>query len=182
MTSPSARALTESLDRLSIKQSSKARSTSNPTTSWEDEVDEDESSTQAPRLAAPIAELPEAPPTSPMSPSVRTKATSHDSPYQTFPPYGMNGSLEYEDPVGPASSKTSAEREDVDKRPEKTTAAAARLIAAGIGQRPVRRTEEEKKYDQAMRVQEKKRRDAAKEEAARADREKEKAKIAIWED
>ena len=71
---------------------------------------------------------------------------------------------------------------DPDKRPEKTTSTAARLIAAGLGQRAPRRTEEERKYDQAMKMQEKKRRDAAKAEEQRKKDELEKAKKSIWED
>jgi hypothetical protein len=56
------------------------------------------------------------------------------------------------------------------------------LIAAGLGQRPPKRTEEERKYDQAMRVQEKKKRDAAKAEEQKKKDDLEKAKKSIWED
>lgn len=86
----------------------------------------------------------------------------------------MNGSWEAE--------LDAAGRSDPDRRPEKTTSVASRLIAAGIGQKAPRRTQEQREYDQAMKLQEKKKRDAAKDEALRAQREKEKAQLAVWED
>jgi hypothetical protein len=69
-----------------------------------------------------------------------------------------------------------------DKRPEKTTAVAGRLIAGALGVRAPRRTEEEREYDRAMRDKERRRRD---EERAREKAEKEAAearKKAIWDD
>lgn len=69
-----------------------------------------------------------------------------------------------------------------DRRPEKTTSVASRLIAAGVGQKAPKRTQEQREYDQAMKVQEKKRRDAAKDEALKAKQAEENAKRAIWED
>jgi hypothetical protein len=96
----------------------------------------------------------------------------------------MNGSVDGA-ATGAGRSSTPTGRTssaDPDKRPEKTTSTAARLIAAGLGQRPPKRTEEERKYDQAMRVQEKKKRDAAKAEEQKKKDDLEKAKRSIWED
>ncbi|QIX02084.1 hypothetical protein AMS68_007601 [Peltaster fructicola] len=183
MTSTSARALSDSLDKLQITQDTTRTSGTKQKTStvdsWEDEVDNTliEKQTPVQPLSSPVSEFPEAPPTSPISPSVRTKATSSHSPFQTFPPFGMNGSFETDVDIRPTSTTS-----DHDRRPEKTTSVASRLIAAGIGQKPPKRTQEQREYDQAMKLQEKKRRDAAKEEALRSQREKEKAQLAIWED
>lgn len=100
----------------------------------------------------------------------------------------MNGSVDDARSSGNRSASGSgrstpqASAEQPEKRPEKTTSTAARLIAAGLGQRAPRRTEEERKYDQAMKVQEKKRRDAAKAEEERKKAELEQAKKSIWED
>lgn len=96
----------------------------------------------------------------------------------------MNGSIDDASGSGRSTppSRRGGDGEQSDKRPEKTTATAARLIAAGLGQRAPRRTEEERKYDQAMKVQEKKRRDAAKAEEERKKAELEQAKKSIWED
>jgi cell division protein FtsN len=69
-----------------------------------------------------------------------------------------------------------------ERRPDKTTAIASRLIAAAIGQQPAQRTKEQREYDQAMKVQEKKKRDQAKDKELQAQREKEQAKKDIWGD
>lgn len=68
------------------------------------------------------------------------------------------------------------------KRPEKTTAVAGRLIAAGLGVRPPRRTDEERAYDKATREKARRQRD---EEREREKVEKEQAearKRSVWED
>jgi hypothetical protein len=59
---------------------------------------------------------------------------------------------------------------------------ASRLIAAGIGQAPPKRTKEQREYDQAMRAQEKKRREDERLEAERKRVEGERAKAAVWGD
>lgn len=69
-----------------------------------------------------------------------------------------------------------------DKRPEKSTAVASRLIAAGIGQSAPKRTKEQRDYDRALKLQEKKRRDQAKEDEIRKQKEKEKALKDVWGD
>lgn len=70
----------------------------------------------------------------------------------------------------------------LDKRPEKTTAVAGRLIAGALGVRAPRRTEEEREYDRAMREKERKKRDAEKERVRREAEEAEARKKAIWDD
>ncbi|KAG8626863.1 hypothetical protein KVT40_005808 [Elsinoe batatas] len=69
-----------------------------------------------------------------------------------------------------------------DKRPEKSTAVASRLIAAGLGVKAPRRTEEQREYDKAMRAQEAKKREREREEERRRKEESERAKRAIWDD
>jgi hypothetical protein len=70
----------------------------------------------------------------------------------------------------------------LDKRPEKTTAVAGRMIAAGLGVRAPKRTEEEKEFDRAMREKERKRRAEEKEKEKRETEEREKRKKAVWDD
>lgn len=183
MTSTSAQALSSSLNKLQITKNTlndTKKSTSQPIDSWEDEdaestpIDE-----RVQRLSPPAGDFPGAPPTSPASPSVRTKATSSGSPWQTFPPYGLNGSFEAESENHSPPQSTKA---DPERRPEKTTSVASRLIAAGIGAKLPKRTQEQREYDQAIKMQEKKKRDAAKEAELKIKRDTEKAKAAIWED
>ncbi|GFP53398.1 hypothetical protein ACSS6W_000927 [Trichoderma asperelloides] len=68
------------------------------------------------------------------------------------------------------------------RRPEKTDAVARRLIAAGLGMKAPRQTEEQRAYQRSVREQEKKRREEAKAEEERRKVEAEKAKMAVWED
>jgi hypothetical protein len=68
------------------------------------------------------------------------------------------------------------------RRPEKTDAVARRLIAAGLGMKVPRQTEEQRAYQRSVREQEKKRREEAKAEEERKQAETEKAKMAVWDD
>lgn len=77
-----------------------------------------------------------------------------------------------------ASPKSSSSTPD--KRPEKSNAAAGRLIAGALGVK-VKKTEEGVRYEKAVREKEKKRRERVKEEEGRAEREAEDSKRAVWE-
>jgi hypothetical protein len=70
----------------------------------------------------------------------------------------------------------------LDKRPEKTTAVAGRLIAGALGVRAPKRTEEEREFDKAMREKERKRRTEEKEREKREKEETEARKKAVWDD
>jgi hypothetical protein len=69
-----------------------------------------------------------------------------------------------------------------DKRPEKTTAVAGRLIAGALGVRAPKRTDEEREYDRAMRDKERKRRTEEKEREKRESEAADARKKAIWDD
>ncbi|KAJ4011712.1 hypothetical protein NW752_008720 [Fusarium irregulare] len=71
---------------------------------------------------------------------------------------------------------------DPDKRPEKTDAVARRMIAAGLGLKAPKQTEEQKAYQKSVREQEKKKREQAREEEKRRQAETERAKAAVWDD
>ncbi|KAF2435095.1 hypothetical protein EJ08DRAFT_645999 [Tothia fuscella] len=109
---------------------------------------------------------PSAPPPTPASPTGK------------YPP---TESLSFANPY--ASLQPSRERQQApDKRPEKTTGPAARMIAGALGVRAPKRTEEEREYDKAVREQEKRRKEKLKmEEAAKAGEAK-KAKQSYWDD
>ncbi|KAK1256201.1 hypothetical protein MKX07_008460 [Trichoderma sp. CBMAI-0711] len=68
------------------------------------------------------------------------------------------------------------------RRPEKTDAVARRMIAAGLGLKAPRQTEEQRAYQRSVREQEKKRREAQRAEEARLREAAERAKAAVWED
>ncbi|KAJ4138214.1 hypothetical protein NW768_002035 [Fusarium equiseti] len=71
---------------------------------------------------------------------------------------------------------------DPDKRPEKTDAVARRMIAAGLGLKAPKQTEEQRAYQKSVREQEKKKREQEREEEKRRQAETEKAKAAVWDD
>ncbi|KAF2771772.1 hypothetical protein EJ03DRAFT_24978 [Teratosphaeria nubilosa] len=186
MTQASADSLTSSLDKLQLsgKRKSNQKQRPEPLDSWEDDdgtedrgpfAADDHVTMERPTSSS---DYPEPPPPTPASPSFSSGKTSRGSPYRTYPPYGLDGSLDESD--GPQPFYVS--RDGHESRPEKSTAVASRLIAAGIGQKAPRRTEDQRKYDQAVKVQEKRRRDQAKAEEERQKLEKERAKKAIWDD
>lgn len=191
MAQTSAQALQTSLGKLQISTNSKPTAVKKtaPADSWEDEADASSSDTETedtPPASATINpstsyDAPAPPPPTPSSPSFAPSYASTNSPYQTFPPYGFDGANDEDSySLYKASRKNASACEE--KRPEKSTAVASRLIAAGIGQKAPRRTKEQREYDQAMKVQEKKKRDAAKAEEDRKKAEKEKAIKDVWGD
>lgn len=81
----------------------------------------------------------------------------------------------------PFSAQMGERDSDDRKRPEKSTAVAGRLIAAGLGMRAPKQTEEQKAYDRAIRENEIKRRKKEKEEKDKERLEIEKAQTVMWE-
>ncbi|KAK1823684.1 hypothetical protein LTR12_001870 [Friedmanniomyces endolithicus] len=175
------RALTTSLNKLQISPKPKKAS---PAESWDEEDDDDlsDAGTATPIRPISSSDYPGPPPPTPSSPSFSSRSTAAGTPYQTFPPYGFQGDDEDDSIPTRSSAATGRGGAGDERRPEKSTAVASRLIAAGIGQKAPRRTKEQRQYDQAMKVQEQKRRDQVKSEEERKREEKERAKRAIWDD
>lgn len=69
----------------------------------------------------------------------------------------------------------------MEKRPEKTDAVAKRMIAGALGIRAPKKTEEQKRYEQAIKESEKGRREREREEVRRREEAAERAKREIWE-
>lgn len=188
MSESSSQTLASSLDKLQLSTSSKALPKAKkpePVDSWEDAVEQDDTGMDVEKGSAKsirhitTSDYPSPPPPTPASPSF-SSGNPLAMPYKTLPPFALDGAL---DAQGRGSERSPARRDGVDdRRPDKSTAVACRLIAAGIGQKAPRRTKEQREYDQAMKMQERKRREQlrADEEAKRL--EKEKAKRAIWDD
>ncbi|KAF2873881.1 hypothetical protein BDV95DRAFT_617567 [Massariosphaeria phaeospora] len=134
-------------------------------------------------------------PTTPLSPlsPISTTTSSNNLPNPPPPTPASPTPFEFPDnvPFPRAASVGSPDREAArrgsgaaspQRRPEKTTAVAGRLIAGALGVRAPRRTDEEREFDKAVREKERRRRD---EERNREKREKEAAeerKRSVWED
>ncbi|KAL2208720.1 hypothetical protein CC79DRAFT_1320300 [Sarocladium strictum] len=133
---------------------SKAKSKQDLADSWEDEdVSDGEPEESRSSLAGTSA-----PPPTPINPNY-----NHDlEPSSTTPRRG-------DDSLG-------------DRRPEKTDAVARRMIAAGLGLKAPKQTEEQKAYQKSIREQEKRKKEQEKLEEQRRQEETAKAKAAMWDD
>lgn len=87
----------------------------------------------------------------------------------------------YSNSIDGSASKGRSSSSNLDRRPEKTTAVAGRLIAGALGVRAPKRTDEEREFDRAMREKERKRRTEEKERERREADEREARKKAIWD-
>ncbi|KAG6041015.1 hypothetical protein E4U41_006210 [Claviceps citrina] len=143
------------------KPKRKSKSKKEVVDSWQDD---DESSASDEDLRPPAVTSPPAPSAPPSTPFSATHG----------PVPGWGNAT----PDGPTPSRAS----DTAKRPEKTDAVARRLIAAGLGLKAPKQTEEQKAYQKSVREQEKKKREQEKEEEQRRRAESEMAKAAVWED
>lgn len=174
-TRPSADDLT-SLSKLKISTSSKpkaAKKAAPVADSWEDELEGSDTETEEnpeDRLAqTKTADPPDVPPPTPASP------TASNKPVASFGPRGEELAS---DPYASLQPNREKGAQTPERRPDKTTSVAARLIAGGLGVRAPKRTEEQREYDKAMKDKEKKRRD----EERQAKVDEEKAKRSVWED
>jgi hypothetical protein len=193
--------LTSSVKKLSLQTSptkSAPRTQKSSTTSaapiadsWEDDSSSSstETETEAPNSnptsnptsrpstsssAAAAEAYPSAPPPTPSSPSF-----TH--PAQNFAAFPAASS------ISPPSSRLHSRDSSLtsgrpDRRPETTTATASRMIAAGLGVKAPKRTEEQREYDKAVREKERKRIEGEKKEAERRREEVSRARAAVWED
>lgn len=95
-------------------------------------------------------------------------------------------------PPTPSSPGTSSSPQDwsrgssaaatPERRPEKTDAVARRMIAAGLGLKAPKRTEEQREYEKSIREQEKRRREVERAAEVKRKEDVEKAKAAMWDD
>jgi len=81
----------------------------------------------------------------------------------------------------PTPRNPSNSRDGSEKRPEKTTSTANRMIAGALGIKAPKKTEEQKQYDKALKDAEIKRKNREKEQRERERLEDEKAKAAVWD-
>jgi len=108
-------------------------------------------------------EQPAVPPPTPSSPTSHTFPYSRPTVPQASPPRA--------DPAFAARDRDA-------RRPDKSAATAARLIAGALGVRPPRMTAEQREYEGAVREKERRRREAERERV----REEERRKAAVWEE
>lgn len=167
------RALASSLSKLNIASSNSKKPKVVAPDSWEDEdLSGEDTETEEPskhqRNLSTVSNVssfggdgPSAPPPTPASPSGRYPDDAFENPYQSLPP-----------------SRERQQNKTPERRPEKTTSVAARMIAGSLGVRVPKRTEEQREFDKAVKEKEKKRRAEEKEKAEQ----EEKLKASVWED
>lgn len=135
--------------------------------SWEDDLTDDAPvEAPGPSLKPVVSnEDPAPPPPTPVSPQEHDLTTRKwDS--RTFPEGG----------------KPSPRFVPADKRPEKTTSTANRMIAGALGIKAPKKTDEQRQYDRATKEAEIKRKNREKEQKERERLEDEQAKAAVWDD
>jgi hypothetical protein len=81
----------------------------------------------------------------------------------------------------PSNPSTPSDSDRERRRPEKSTATASRLIAAGLGMKVPKKTEETRQYERAIREQEIRRKNREKEAQEREREADEKLKAAVWD-
>jgi hypothetical protein len=159
------------LEKLSIQQDKPSIQQARPESksqevvaeSWEDDAASSDSDTELDEATRPAkSPVPNAPPPTPISPT---------SPFQSWDSH---------DSI-PLSTGTRDGDDESRRRPEKSTAVAGRLIAAGLGLRAPKKNEEQRAYDKAVRENEIKRRLKEKETKEKEREDAEKARSAIWE-
>lgn len=140
--------------------------------------DDDDDNDKTPTSALNIPDGFREPPTTPISPLVSSQTFA----YPKIPSYSAYGSGNSPRPSpSPSSGRDrNAAAAAPERRPEKQTAVAGRLIAGALGVRAPKRTEEQRAYDRAVLEQESKRRNREKEREAAAREEEEKAKASVW--
>ncbi|CAD6504608.1 BgTH12-00116 [Blumeria graminis f. sp. triticale] len=133
--------------------------------SWEDEQISSEDEIEDPLSPEQPANFPLAPPATPIS---QTISFTHES---------LNGICGYN--LENASDVRTARG---CPRPDKTDAAAKRMIAGALGIKPSKKTEDQMAYEKAVKEREVKRRKQEKEALQRTQIESERAQQAIWSD
>jgi hypothetical protein len=141
--------------------------------SWEDEEDGAQTPTES--MLKPVGS--DGPGTHPPPPTP-ISATAGGL-YDWSPASALGGGRPQ--PLGSGRSTPHTDSDSDRRRPEKSTAAAGRMIAASLGVKAPKKTEEQRQYDRAMREQEAKRQNREKEARARDREEDEKAKAAVWD-
>ena len=151
--------VSDSVSKLSIQDgNSKSKKSKAVADSWDDESSESDGGDVTPALRSPV--VPSAPPPTP-----------HSATYGSLP--GWNDET--------PSDKGSSRDGEGSKRPEKTDAVARRMIAAGLGLKAPKQTEEQRAYQRSIREQEKKRQEQEKGQEQRRREDVEKAKAAVWD-
>ncbi|KAL7937927.1 hypothetical protein V8C35DRAFT_136193 [Trichoderma chlorosporum] len=150
--------------------------------SWEDEDVSDEEDGQATDKDAEAgASTPSSLATPAVPPPTPASPLGYDSPHE-WASLGSQSQSQSQSQSPMATSASGSGAGTPAKRPEKTDAVARRMIAAGLGLKAPRQTEEQRAYQRSVREQEKKRRDAERAEEERQREQADKAKAAVWDD
>jgi hypothetical protein len=119
--------------------------------------------------------MPTVPPPTPASP------LGYDSPHE-WASLASESQSQSQNQSPVATSASGSGSGTPARRPEKTDAVARRMIAAGLGLKAPKQTDEQRAYQRSIREQEKKKREVEKAEEERKRELTEKAKSSVWDD
>ena len=164
-----------SLKKLSMASTAKHNPTEDSIVdNWEDE----EASSSSDTLSQPSTPVdnhpPGPPPPTPISP------TSSHGRHRSTDRSAFNQSQTRPAPFIATSASPTRASGLPEKRPEKSSAAAGRMIAGALGVKVPKKTEEGRRYEKAVRENERMRREKVREEEKRVEREKQEARESIW--
>lgn len=169
--------LSDSLNKLSLAESTKTATQKKKkpviADSWDDEEISDDEPVETPD------KVPSPPPPTPTTPHSLSHSRESSSVSSIASPRGP--SSPHESYLGGPDSFSRDGAPTSSERPRKTDAVARRLIAGALGVRS-RSTKEQREYDAAVRAVEKKKRDTEREKQKAEEAERERLKASIWED
>ena len=186
-----------SLSALSLNPTKAARrpaATSTPD-SWEEDDSSNATTPTSATPSRPTHDLPSAPPPTPITPSVHAGDPSLPARDTSYGAHSPNApSADVAEPLTPLRGRFRPADSDSgpsgltspgavpDVRPDKSSTAAARMIAGALGVRRPKESDDSKAYERALRDRERNRVEMEKDARRRAERERNEAQRAVWED
>ncbi|KAH6607619.1 hypothetical protein Trco_003932 [Trichoderma cornu-damae] len=145
----------------------------------DDDDDNDRGAQEAEVETSPPSSTPSSLATPAVPPPTPASPLGYDSPHE-WASLASQSQSQSQSPV--ATSASGSGSGTPARRPEKTDAVARRMIAAGLGLKAPKQTDEQRAYQRSIREQEKKRRDQERAEEERQRELADKAKAAVWDD
>ncbi|KAL7784905.1 hypothetical protein V8C37DRAFT_341037 [Trichoderma ceciliae] len=149
----------------------------------EEEEEEEEEGKDTQEAEAGMSSTPSSLSTPAVPPPTPASPLGYDSPHEWASLGSQSRSRSQSQSQSPVATSASGSGSGTPaRRPEKTDAVARRMIAAGLGLKAPKQTEEQRAYQKSVREQEKRRREEERAEEERQKELAEKARASVWDD